>query len=97
MQNMLSRAYGSAIVVSTITGTLGGLYYGKKMAITTCFKKNNLTPIEYAGEVFCYSGIVLSAGMVGGVLSGLCVATAPVSVPLICYVSLDKKPLTAER
>jgi hypothetical protein len=90
MQNIMSRIYKSAIAVSTITGTIGGLYYGKKMATTTCFIKKDLTQFEYAGEVFCYSGITLSFGMVGGVLSGLCTATAPLSAPLIYYVLQDK-------
>lgn len=97
MRSIMWYVYKRTIGISTITGSICGLYYGRNMALSSCFKKNHLSPIEYAGEVMCYSGITLSGGMVYGVLSGLCVATAPLSIPLIYYVSQDKDATTRKR
>lgn len=87
---IIKNLYQRAIICGTIAGTLYGIKTGYTMSKTICFQKNDLTRTEYAGEVFCFSGIVLSSGGLYGLISGLAVATTPVTLPMFLVSKIYK-------
>ena len=80
--NIVSKFYKKAIVCGIIIGAVNGLKIGYDSALSTCFKKDNMTNIEYITEYGCFGLIILSSSMATGLLSGVIVATSPISVPI---------------
>lgn len=90
----VSRIYKQVITAHTICGVVGGLYYGNTLAKDNYSNKDELTPIEYVGEMFCVSTITLSVGFLGGLTGTLWGISCPLYIPVAAYYHLNNKQRT---
>ena len=85
---MIKKMYLGTIVGAGLIGTTYGFKMGYDASNAICFQKNKLTPLEYVGEVVCFSGITISNGILCGLLSCLTATTLPLSFPMITAYKL---------
>ena len=83
ISSIFVRLYAGAVLGGVAGGTIWGLKVGYDSANQTCFKQDKLSGIDYIAELGCYSTIVLSGGILTGMVSGLIAATIPVSLPIL--------------
>ena len=81
IKKQMMSMYQASIAGTSIACAGVGFYYGNRLAYNSCFIKENLTIPEFIGEVFCYGTIITTNVIMFGSMSGLYVATFPLSFP----------------